>query len=192
MYGYSNHGKGYSLGFKTDLIGLATLPKERSKTFMVSPVLYDKRKQKQIIKEAIDYTIKEINKDLEQFKSLHHYSVDFYRLLHWNCLLPIVTFKSEHFKEECEWRAIHIQTKFDRLHPENLEIRFRTKSENIIPFIELDLNSEVGDQSERFPLREIVYGPTIANDLAEKSLELLTKKLLRKKINIQRSKLTLR
>lgn len=190
--GYSNHGKGYSLGFETKVIGLATLPKERSQTFTIRPVLYDKRKQKQIIKEAIDYTLKEIYKNLEQFGSPYHYSLEFYKLLHWNCLLPIVTFKSEHFKEECEWRAIHMQDDFDKFSTENLKIRFKTNLENIIPYVELDLNSEVGDQSERFPLREIVYGPTLADDLAEKSLELLTKKLLKKKINIQRSKLTLR
>jgi hypothetical protein len=189
---YANYCKGYSLGFRTENIGLATPPKERSQTFIIRPVLYDPLVQREIIEDTIRQTILEINKMPEPFKGPYHYSSEFYKLLHWKSLLSIVTFKSKHFEEECEWRAIHMQTDFDNLYPDNLEIRFRSNSEHLIPFIELDLNSEIGDKSERFPLNEIVYGPTLNHELAQKSLTLLSKKMLKKNIVIEKSNLTLR
>lgn len=209
--GYAEQGKGFSIGFKTEIIGLSTPPKHRTNSFTIRPVLYDLKSQEHIINEAIEQTFKDMTKDEESFRSPNHYPQRFfkigigeyknplhyarvfYKILHWNCLYPIVSFKSEHFKEEKEWRVVHVQTKFDSQFPTNLEIKFRSSLGEIIPYIEISLNAEVGDPRSKFPLTEIVYGPTLNDLMTSKSLELLCSKELRgSQVKITKSNLTLR
>lgn len=190
--GYSNLGKGYCLGFKTRIIGLATPPQKRTQLFTIRPVLYDLKEQLKIIDEIILHTYEEVNNYEHAQKSIGNFAYEFYKQLHWNSLLPLVSFKSPSFEEEKEWRAIHLQSQFDNLYTENLNVSFRVSGENIIPYIELDLNSEVGDGISIFPLREITFGPSINSVLATKSIKMILNKNKFNNVTIKSSNLTLR
>jgi hypothetical protein len=190
--GYANSGKGYSLGFKTSIIGLSSPVNKRKSKYLIRPVLYDLKRQKEKIIEVIDNTIQFIDSSKEEMKTDDKYCETFYKNLHWNGLLCIVSFKSESFKEESEWRIIVVQDVFDSLRPENLKLHFRSNGENIIPFVKIDINSETGDLGSKFPLREIYYGPKLHKELTEKSLELFTSSHLATRPTFKQSSLTLR
>lgn len=79
------------------------------------------------------------------------------------CLL---CFKDPAFKEEQEWRLI-------QLGHDTLDLKFRVKSGQVLPYVELDLASP--RKKHQLPIQSVIHGPGLDPEITSKALKALTK-----------------
>lgn len=163
---YGNNGKGFALGFNTKRIG-------NSNNFRVRKVLYDKNIQSRLIRELIKDTLnllREVSKGktIEDLDKQDNILPTFSAFLSNHLTELLCTFKHESFKEEDEWRVIYNFTR----HNDVNDLKFREGNDFPIPFVEMPLSKEIKGMPNS-ELVEIVYGPTLHEELTKKSLTLL-------------------
>lgn len=162
-------------------------------------VIYNKDRQTNTIKDIIDGIFKLYKEKLTGSDRKPEMIAQEYARVFANFIMPyVLCFKDDVFKEEKEWRLIHIQD-----NKENEKVKFRSVGEYLIPYIEGELKAideekfeeyhqeleeknrpmGVGDQEEyveengSFPIKEIIIGPDPHHEIAENS----AKKFLSKK-----------
>ena len=178
---YGNNGSGYSIGINPKHIG-----QYQNKKTLLRKVLYDPGEQRRLIKLVIDevlelwrslsptYATNEMTTDalmkiLASFLENHLSEFTFY-------------FKHEAFKEEREWRAIEFLDSEDDID----SIRLRTSGSLLIPYAESNLCS-FDDDFPILPIEEVIYGPTLLDDLTEASVHTLLQKNNLSHVEVRRS-----
>ncbi len=162
--GYCKNGSGFSLGFK--LSHLQSCVRQAGLT--IKPCIYDERKQidaiSDLLKKASDRFIHEVGKDGENWDAKSKYiAADI--LIEFTHLAPF--FKHPKFEEEREWRIVaNLKTE----HVKS-QIKFRSGSTMVIPYIEIPLSIEAGS----LLIEEVFIGPTNDRGLSTASVKLLLK-----------------
>lgn len=156
-------------------------------------VEYNKEKQINTIKDIISGLFELYKNQLENSTKNPEMIAQGYASVFSNFMIQYVTcFKDEIFKEEKEWRLIHIQE-----NDKNDRLKFRSSSEYLIPYLEGKLKTideedfekkyhdkpiGVGDQEKYvnhhgvFPIKEILIGPDPHLEIAKKAAQKFLKK----------------
>ena len=155
-YGF---GGGYSLGFRTsDLLNLQGLPDHQS--LFLLPVRYKVEEQKRLIAEAMVTPIRNCvgsvrgaaPKTAEKLRDTCCREVA-------DRLYPyLVTFKHPAFREEREWRLVHVREGLAHFLGHGVE--FRPGKDFIVPYVPIELTAVVGVHAGRLPLERVWIGPT--------------------------------
>ncbi|PKN15962.1 MAG: hypothetical protein CVU66_02630, partial [Deltaproteobacteria bacterium HGW-Deltaproteobacteria-23] len=143
--GYTKLGLGICLGFNT-----MQLYSQEIKAHL-RPCIYSRHKKVEIVNRIIDELMyKKVNED----KTIDQISNEAF----WLFQESAITFKSEAFQEEDEWRLITFPYAINAK-----EWNFRTGSSTIIPFVKqnIDLKS---------CLEEVIVGPSENQELTKNSL----------------------
>ncbi|WP_420595306.1 DUF2971 domain-containing protein [Deinococcus sp.] len=183
---YGENGSGYAIGVNSKHIGLY----EDRKTTL-KKVIYDPSIQKSLINNAIHKILDLIRRspelvsrknikgepDIEEICFFFSQQLFNYSLY----------FKDESFKEENEWRAISLIGLENGIN----SIKVRTSGSLLVPYIETNLNSFDKD-FPCLPVREIVCGPTLVENLTEDSLYILLRKNYLSHVEVLRSRIPYR
>lgn len=171
---YSDSGGGYSLGFKfsPNTKISSKLPEiEEHRSAILRKVIYEEKKQRKLINEYLSTIIKAANsiikKDTNKDLKIHVMALESINII----LDMLMTFKNPAFKEEREWRLIHV-TRED-FQPDNVE--FRVAGNNFIPYRPTFLYSFEGDKPI-FPLESITIGPLLGNQGSITAIKLFLQK----------------
>lgn len=176
MWNYYGKNDGYCIGLSSNLFLNKLKHMKDTKRFdkyLAAHVLYDKKKQLEILKldslKTMKWFTTNYNKDQWRkidIATLFEACVSS-MISHWLNYLPF--FKHESFKEESEFRVVIQHEKNSK------DIEYRAYQGVIAPYIKY--NFTVYD--EKLPLQSIQAGPLIQHDLAMHGLEkwLRTKKL---------------
>lgn len=195
---WKNYGL-YSIGFDTrkDLrVNPSTFRREGNyHKATLRKVVYDKDKQIDTITDIVDGLFKLYKQSLNRNAENPEMIAQKYARVFANFIMRyVLCFKDEVFKEENEWRLIHVQ---ENRNDRNIE--FRAADEYLIPYIEAgirpineekfkehcqeveamgieDLRNYVEKNGE-FPINEVIIGPDPHHEIAETS----AKKFLSKK-----------
>jgi len=181
----------YSIGFNTikDLrVNPSTFRKEGDyhKATLLK-VIYDRDKQIDTITDIINSLFKLYKHSLSKYDKWPEMIAQKYARVFANFIMRyVLCFKNEVFKEENEWRLIHVQE-----NRNDGKIKFRPADEYLIPYIEGeirtideeifneyhqkiavmgvdDLKNYVEENGE-FPIKEIIIGPDPHHEIAEAS-----------------------
>ncbi|NIJ46653.1 hypothetical protein FHR24_003148 [Wenyingzhuangia heitensis] len=198
---YANQGKGVALGFKSINI-------DESIAQYVSPlnITYNEEYQTGIISEFITLIISYFN-EVKNSIDFHQHN---YNHLVGHTIIEILegtllSFKHSTFSEEKEFRLEYRMDETMNLKSEN-EIFFKTSNSLITPFIKLKSkyleNSELiktnpnyekhSELDEKFPLKEIIIGPSLDFETNKIGIEILLKKIGYENIKIIKSKIPYR
>ena len=80
----------------------------------------------------------------------------------------MVCFKDPAYSQEKEWRAIVFAK-------QELNLKFRTRSGAVVPYIELDLSRHDGPDKGMLKLSKVYQGPTLEPEQTTKSIQMLVK-----------------
>ena len=147
--GYSEIGNGYSLGFDGQRLNTQVI---ENGNYHLTPCLYEQDEHQLLVKYLVDTT--------SVANILHNPNYGkppFYKLSFAEAALfiaPII--KSEHFREEQEWRLISVPLNYD-------DAKFRAGNYSLIPYWEFDLG--IMDS-----LNRVIIGPTPERELSERAL----------------------
>lgn len=184
--GYGSAGGGYSIGFDSSLIR-NVLSKNRGD---LCRVIYDKHEQVHIINEllgkAVRYHSRFSAKDAKgQYQNMTRWCI---AATVENISRCVYIFKHPAFREEKEWRLVHMWWPGDGYET----IRYRVSTSNMLaPYIEQNLVTEKNGVA-MLPIREIIHGPTLHPDLTASSLQLLLRSEGYESIKVQGSAIPLR
>ena len=147
----AKNGGGFSLGFKFggNLRISSHILNHDEKSPILRKVIYEKREQKELVKKYLEGIIKVVRNKFSTKSENSEFSIQAPIMSHQasNILLDmLMTFKNKAFKEEKEWRLIHI-TRED-FQPESL--RFREDGNYLIPFRVMFLFNKFKDSKEEF------------------------------------------
>lgn len=186
--GYGNQGSGYGVVMSTREIGLKLPPEEFNDTFFVAPVIYDRKTQEEVITSKV---LKVRDWYLEQKKqdSTKHWQHQAIGRLIKSCLIEIMTFKSPGFADEKEFRII---SNVDNLRLESLKVKFRQRSDLVMPYVEVECAPNLGDNAGRLPVCKVICGPALDADVSIKGVRKLLTKHSRRNIEVIRSEITIR
>tara|TARA_R110002049_G_scaffold150602_4_gene313727 strand:+ start:2592 stop:3470 length:879 start_codon:yes stop_codon:yes gene_type:complete len=161
--GYSNHGKGVSLGFNPDRI----LACARRQQFQVGKCVYDPAEQTALMEELVnalearaDASEAPVSKG-DQRSSWHH----LFEEVEGDLLRIAAVLKHPSFEEEQEWRIVSPILSRD----ENERIHFREGASMLVPYYAFELGSADDDP---MVLDHVYLGPTSNIELSMTSLEL--------------------
>jgi hypothetical protein len=134
-------------------------------------VIYDEVEQRQLVQNYVDSIVDASKKALEKktyVDPYHHASVMAMQAA--NRLLDmLICFKHNAFKEEREWRLVHV-TRED-FQPETLQ--FRETCGCLVPYRPTYIFDENEKGKLQFPLCSIAFGPTLDPVRTRSSIELL-------------------
>lgn len=169
---YGSMGDGYSLGLcaKSLKIGM-----RQSFPYILRKVIYDIKKQKKLLVESIcnicnllERACQLLDSEPQLLKQIldeaeHNLDLELKGFLY--------CFKHPAFKEEQEWRIVHVCPPDGN----NTELRFRAVSGKIVPYMALPLADKIADAETKIPLVDIKAGPVLSQVTAKKSLDHLLK-----------------
>ena len=158
--GYGDNSFGYCIGidlFKIGRksVGLTYPVSTNSPKIKLIKIIYDKKKQEEILGNYLDQLKEYINKN----KNLKEDSGLLYGI--YLVIFPLIAclFKDQHFEEEEEWRLIYTPLtiiRSDKLKPDELKLNYRANNKLIIPYVKINIK-KIG--SDLIPINEIVIGP---------------------------------
>jgi hypothetical protein len=161
--GYGSSGGGYAIGFDTRGLTRPPSPHPQPGRFL-NRVIYDPAVQLNVLENiatAMLGLFAGADPSTEEATAA--------RARVFSTLGEIVgfafNFKDPAWSEEQEWRAVRVLTE-GQLE----QVRFRPVRGIAVPFITLSTGA---DHDSRLPIREVVVGPTVNAEMAQKSLELL-------------------
>lgn len=162
--GYSEHGKGVSLGFSADYI----LECARKQQFQIGSCIYEPTRQRELIGQVVDAV--EAQADLvvrggetrDQLAGIYR---TVFEDIEIDLLRIAAVLKHPSFQEEEEWRIISSVFTNDTDSP----ILFREANAMLVPYIEFDLQLE-----EKYPLQldHLFLGPTSNINISMNSLKM--------------------
>lgn len=146
--GYANNGKGMAIGFDKDLLQELAEVDKRGISF--APILYDRDKQDEYVKEIVEDNIRKL-----EFKGIGHVGVE----LNTNYRLKFPFLKNSSFWEEKEWRIVvcsrpGANQKKVTYNFQFSEVRYRVLDEKLISYIEMDFS-----KIKKELIKEIWIGP---------------------------------
>jgi hypothetical protein len=162
--GYCKNNSGYSLGFK--LNRLQSWVKQAG--FAIKPCIYEERKQidaiAALLRKASERFVLEVGREGQNWDAKSkRIAADI--VVEYIQLAPFL--KHPKFEEEHEWRIVaNLKTEYVKD-----QIKFRTGSTMIIPYIEISLPTASG----RLVMDEVFIGPTNDRELVAASVKLLLK-----------------
>jgi hypothetical protein len=165
---YAHGDDGYAIGFKRHEIESSSVH-ERLGPYTFERVDYDAEAKKTELKKNLLHAVEIYQRHAMSEKE---------RLPIWRSLMadyfggvgfyaPLC--KSPGFAEEKEWRVVSRLRRVDL--PGTEILKFRTATLGLVPYVALDVSG--GELSRRARIGEIVIGPTLHPELAERSLRLL-------------------
>jgi hypothetical protein len=168
--GYGAVGGGYSLGFIGRHLGaeeLLAIDKP-----ILRKVIYDRRTQERIIIDwlkGLSMVEEARQKKFNQTKAIQRSNefVGQFQMFLSECMN---CFKDEAYREEQEWRVIQFG-RFDR--QDIIKASFRSGRACIVPYVNLDFSPAKGPYRGKLPVKLIHYGPTLEQEVTERSLHLL-------------------
>ena len=145
-YSKGNMYEGFNIGFSAKEIeeSLKSSFNDGSVSISVSPVIYAKEKQKDLIKKLLI----ELNQKYETGHETSVRAIISMKLTSWQ-----MTFKKECFAHEKEVRII---IKVANKYKESVEVSYRNNSAYIIPYIKL--------QIDKTAIKSTTLGPMVGND----------------------------
>lgn len=169
---YGAEGSGFALGIDARLF-LGEHSRGEPRTFVLRPVIYDEGKQRVLVEREITSVIALLKETMSRgivvkgTISGHKFS-NFLRD-RLNDLL--YCFKHKAFETENEWRFVSVEETIEKYVYQHLlntvfaverkiPIKFRRSAKMLIPYIELDITSKVGNYGGRIPLVTVAVGPT--------------------------------
>lgn len=165
--GYSQIGKGVSIGFRSeDIITLAT-----SRHFQLGPCIYQRDKQITLINNVIEnllYIAQERASDLDvaDFDSL-------FNQIEADMLKIAAVLKHPSFVEEDEWRLVSPAITDYLAEP----VHFREGTSMMIPFYRFPLvDKQSRKEKNVIPVKHVFVGPTPNSTLSLNSIALYLKK----------------
>ena len=161
---YGQGGGGYAIGFRSARMKFNL---RGGPHFWLWRVIYDEKKQVRLLRGAIDAAIKLISAQPRSVISDDLFIPNLAGVVRPVLANYCMTFKSSAFSEEQEWRAIYLSANA------NVDLKFRPYGKVLIPYYALAIGRRNLDDTFEFPVDRIRYGPTLAPDLAERSLALL-------------------
>lgn len=186
--GYANNGNGFAIGLKVSELSRF---KRKHPMFKIdiAPIIYDYEKQYTIISQKYHLLINEL--------SSYQLENDFYDIKKSfaSCYASYlkqksIFFKSIHFSEEKEWRAVYnnIQVEVERNSS-----KFRIVNNMVIPYIELDISPSAEKKQWFLPIEEIIVGSIVNFEYIHKSVGLIYKNLSNENVpNLIKSKIPLK
>jgi len=164
--GYCPNGNGFSIGFNTSELSGRMV----KYSFGLLQCLYDKDKQVEIIKQAIDESMSDLPSNLDKsdadtfknsineiaYKVVLRASVYFFPAM--------ARLKHSTFHEEKEWRFVALYSE-----QQPLPVYFRKGKSMIIPYIRIPLT----DNQESINIDRIIIGPTPHHQLAKRAVQVL-------------------
>ncbi|MGW8194900.1 MAG: DUF2971 domain-containing protein [Desulforhopalus sp.] len=162
--GYSEHGKGVSLGFSADYI----LKCVRRQQFQIGKCIYEPARQRQLIGQVVDAVEAQVNEVVKGGEGREHLA-RIYRTafedMEIDLLRIAAILKHPSFQEEEEWRIISPVFANDTASP----ILFREANAMLVPYIEFDLQLE-----KQYPLQleHLFLGPTSNINISMNSLKM--------------------
>lgn len=165
---YGDKGSGYAIGFDANLLN------HSGNAFMLRKVSYSPEAQAQIISEALEVVAGSFLRltngiNFESALSLMdaHASIFDEEITRYAAF-----FKHSTFSEEEEWRLIYFPTEGDS----SIQIKYRSGSLGIIPYIEIDLpEGKTKSPHGQYPIVSIKAGPSMHPELSKKALGMLAK-----------------
>jgi hypothetical protein len=183
--GYSAGG-GYSVALKPRRLKgqyRAVIPPPNDWGIGLAKVIYDPEEQHRMITEVESPTFAYLGMLIDRLvemvqtteldrvrKWLAKWSVHAVSAMMFALFQMAYRFKDPCFKEEQEWRFIHLREKDDQEI-----VKYRTAQGLIIPYIEFPIHSADPDEF-CFEIDSITCGPHVRGDLAERSVRMLLKK----------------
>lgn len=150
---YTPHGKGVSLGFSTHILNRIL----QSQGFRLAKCLYKHEEHRELMNSLLEKMLVTFRQNLPHLDTTKSYPPQKYHSFlegfRGDLLRVFAIIKHSAFEEEREWRIV--SPYFEKYTVP--EIKFREGSSMLMPFIEIDLSSDNGEQ-ELF--EEVVLGPS--------------------------------
>ncbi|SDY10641.1 DUF2971 domain-containing protein [Nitrosomonas sp. Nm33] len=140
--------------------------------FRLCKVIYSQKEQKQILNKLLEAVTVSLKRNTE---GMNFDSATFLTNAHAQVFEEEVKryaafFKHPSFYEEQEWRLVYFPTEKTYSN----QIKFRSSSLGIIPFVEIGMRGDKDNDHERIlPIISIKIGPTVDSSLARKALEMV-------------------
>jgi hypothetical protein len=187
--GYAGGTGGYSLGFRTRDFRRwnESIPERR---FTLRPVIYDPDEQMELIRTflvSIDGALDELLDHLpDRAQEIHGVA---YGTIQRQMLECMLTMKNPAFKEEREWRLIHVRSGFSR-EPE-ARVEYRPTRAFIVPYVALDITPTGADmlarvpeqhratvaEHNRVPVAQVIVGPSAHPEAAAAAVRAMVRDL---------------
>lgn len=160
---YTPHGKGVSLGFSSNILNRIL----QSSGFRLAKCLYKHEEQVELMKSLLEKMLETFRQRLPHLDiTRNHPPQKYYGFLEkfrGDLLQVLSIIKHTAFEEEREWRIV--SPYFEKYTVP--EIKFREGSSMLMPYIEIDLSKNNGEQ-ELF--EEVVLGPSQHANLSMSAL----------------------
>lgn len=173
---YGDIGGGYSLGFQfteNTFISYDLENEDESGPPLLRKLIYEREEQEKIIKEFLNSIVESVRNTIKSGeypnpRRRNHQAAVIGSDVGNVLLDMLLSFKHPAFKEEQEWRLIHIT--MDNFKPDLL--KFRESPHGLIPYRSLNIFDKVDDELT-FPLKTIGVGPSLDYERNLKPLKLL-------------------
>lgn len=156
--GYCPQDNGYSIGFKTSVLG--KLMEKKDLRFV--KCIYEKDEQARIINDFIGKYVKDLRSKFNELSN----SESMRKSLTIDYLISFFTIasklKDESFIEEEEWRIV------SKPQNEGQHVKFRKGTSTIIPHIRIGI-----DDSGYMPIEEVIISPTFHKQLSNNAVNFL-------------------
>jgi len=162
---YSANGNGVSLGFKPDGFSYITGPDSPpSGLVRLWKVFYERPKQKNLVKLALEFAYKDKNEPSQNFAKRAQQAADAIQFF-------IPTFKNQDFEDEKEIRLI-----FTPFPNSTIKPQFRVSRGMLVPYY--SLKELHGSPSPRqLPITSLCVGPSVNKHLNLESVKMLLTKI---------------
>jgi len=167
---YAGRRGGFAMGMRIDPNGLQAKLADEIQPNRLVKVIYDNDKLVAFSKDLIAQVVKLYHDARDQVaEHLRTFIMadfcDAWRDGFSNLLL---SFKQPGFKHEQEWRLVYYISRFDE--GAQYHVRYHVGTMGLIPYLPLKLIWTHGLYSNRFPLVEVVQGPTAERELSGEAL----------------------
>ncbi len=162
--GYSDHGKGVSIGFSAEYILQCAI----RQNFQIGKCLYEPERQKELIQQIVDAVESHVSTTLQGNDSREELAAK-YRLVFESIELDLLRIasilKHPSFREEMEWRLVSPVYTDHREAP----LHFREAHSMLVPYVTFNLQQE----PDRPPQLDHLYlGPTSNIHISMNSLKM--------------------
>jgi Protein of unknown function (DUF2971) len=167
--GYPPAGGGYSIGIGSRMLN------QIASSVQFWQVIYDIEEQKHLVEAVIAPTVVALDAlEDEHGKDVAVAAVPSC-LQRASALLAEFAFCFKHhsFREEAEWRIVHVRSRLNE--EEQLPVECRATATGFVPYVELALPG-AGPFTGKLPIKEVVVGPTAHPELAEQAVGKLLKR----------------
>lgn len=194
LWTYYSKSDGYNMGLKPEaLFNRLNMLEESGELFHKyynGAVVYDKAAQTEIMEKEL----KIIEKQLHVAEFDEEIIINTINMLIDKIISYAAFFKEPSFKCEEEYRIAFFVTDRNKMsrNSRNPKIKFRTKDNMIIPYIDIDFKLGSDGDMTVMPLKSITIGPKNNSDIADSGLKYFLSNLGFKNVSIIKSKVPLR